>query len=224
MNDADHRAPPDADDRRSAIGEQWDERYRSAPRVFRAEPDETLVELVGPLRPGSAVDLGAGEGRNAIWLAARGWAVLAVDASAVALERLAETATADDLAVEGRHEELMTYLEAARGRGESFDLVVLAFVHPEPGDRGTLLSGAAGVVAPGGHLFVIGHHLASFGVVGPPDPGRLYTEEELEAHVDGLEVLSVEQRRGTTDVEVAGTDVWLWASRPDETPFGRHPL
>ncbi len=212
------RPPPAAssavDDRRAAIGEAWDERYRAAPRLFRAEPDQTLVQLVTPLPPGRAVDLGAGEGRNSLWLAASGWAVVAVDASTVALERLARAASEDDLPVERVHEDLATYLAAASARHESFALVVLAFVHPEPEERGALLAAAAGAVGPGGHFFVIGHHLASLGVVGPPDPGRLYTEQELVAHVDGLEVLEVEQRRGESDAGVPGTDVWLWARRP----------
>jgi LmbE family N-acetylglucosaminyl deacetylase/SAM-dependent methyltransferase len=214
-----------AADRRAAIGQDWDRRYLSAPRVFRPEPDETLVELVSPLVPGRTVDLGSGEGRNSLWLARRGWQVVAVDASKVALGRLAESASAEHLAVEGVQEELMSYLDSARVRADTFDLVVLAFVHPEPGELATMLGAAAAVVAPGGHLFVVGHHQRSLGVSGPPDPARLYSEEDLAEGVSGLDILGLEQRPGASDVTEPGIDVWVWARRPAvEDPGGPRPV
>lgn len=78
--------------------------------MFRAEPDESLVELVSPLPPGRAVDLGAGEGRNSLWLAREGWDVVAVDASEVALDRLSRAAAVEGVEVLG--------LEQRRGKSD----------------------------------------------------------------------------------------------------------
>ena len=65
----------------------WDERYAASDLVWSAEPNRFVAELVSPLTPGSAIDIAAGEGRNAIWMALRGWTVVATDFSEVAVER-----------------------------------------------------------------------------------------------------------------------------------------
>ena len=207
-------SPPD---KHSPVGEEWDRRYASTPRLFRAEPDETLVELVTPLPPGHAVDLGAGEGRNSLWLATRGWDVVAVDVSGEALGRLDHAATSEDLPVLTIADEITTYLEGVETRRDTFDLVVLAYVHPEPAVRAELLQAAAHIVAPGGFLFVVGHHRLSHGVAGPFDPTRLYVEDDLIDAAHGLDVLRLEQRHGSSDIAEPGTDVVLWARRPEET-------
>jgi len=100
--------PPERHHALRTLGEEWDQRYASAPQVFRAEPDETLVDLVSPLHPGRAVDLGAGEGRNSLWLAAEGWDVTAVDASEVGLERLRVRAAAEHLSVSTAVDDLVS--------------------------------------------------------------------------------------------------------------------
>lgn len=206
-------------DGRSKLAEEWDRRYASTPQVFRAEPDESLVELASPLSPGRAVDLGAGEGRNSLWLARQGWRVVAVDASRVALDRLARAAALEGLPVETVVDDLVSYLAAARLGAVVFDLVVLAYVHPDPPRRAELLAAAAGSLAPDGRLFVVAHHRSSLGVTGPPDPARLYTEEDLSG-LPGIEVLCLEQRRGHSDVAEPGRDVVLWA-RPAAPGQGR---
>lgn len=203
------------DERRRRVAAEWDERYRERERLFRPEPDETLVALVSALSPGTALDVGAGEGRNSLWLAQRAWDVVAVDASAVALDRLRAFAAQDGLEVETACEDAFDYLKAAAGRHRNFDLVVVAFLHPPRDERARLLRGAAARVAPGGHLFVVAHHLASLGRVGPPDADRLYVEADLEqAGTEGLEVLRLETRSGMSDVTEPGVDVFLWAARP----------
>jgi ubiquinone/menaquinone biosynthesis C-methylase UbiE len=67
--------------------ERWDDRYRTDELIWRAEPNRFLVEEVVGLAPGRALDLACGEGRNALWLAERGWQVTAVDFSAVGLAK-----------------------------------------------------------------------------------------------------------------------------------------
>jgi SAM-dependent methyltransferase len=205
-------------DRLTSLAGEWDRRYESAPRVFRAEPDETLAELVAPLTPGRAVDLGAGEGRNSLWLASCGWDVAAVDLSSVALERLRELAAAEGLAVETVQGDLVGYVGTIADDEPGFDLAVLAYIHPGPDERTTILEASARSLAPGGHLFVVGHHVASFGVVGPPDASRLYREEDVVAALSGLEILRLEQRRGASDVHEPGTDLVVWARRSRAGP------
>jgi 2-polyprenyl-3-methyl-5-hydroxy-6-metoxy-1,4-benzoquinol methylase len=61
----------------------WDLRYQAQERVFGADPSGFLGPEVGPLVPGRALDLGCGEGRNALWLAERGWTVTGIDHSSV---------------------------------------------------------------------------------------------------------------------------------------------
>ena len=74
--------------------EQWDERYRADELIWKVEPNRFLVEEVAGLVPGRALDLACGEGRNALWLAERGWQVTAVDFSAVGLEKARRLASA----------------------------------------------------------------------------------------------------------------------------------
>src|SRR5205085_7170171 len=80
--------------------EQWDARYRAEPDLWTKEPNAELAQFAAELEPGRALDVGAGDGRNAIWLANRGWAVTALDLSAVALQRSAERAAAQGTQLE----------------------------------------------------------------------------------------------------------------------------
>ena len=83
MTEHDHPA----DTGNVSAAEVWDEKYRSRARIWSGEPNPQLIAEAAPLPPGTALDLGCGEGADAIWLASRGWKVTAVDVSAVALER-----------------------------------------------------------------------------------------------------------------------------------------
>ncbi|HQU25500.1 MAG TPA: PIG-L family deacetylase [Acidimicrobiales bacterium] len=204
-----------AEARRRDVAAQWDPRYGAGGRVFTTEPSEALVELVSGLVPGRAVDLGAGEGRNSLWLARRGWRVVAVDASRVALDRLEAAAADEGLAVETVVADLTGYLDAEGLAGRRFDLALLAYVHPAPDERDALLETAARALAPGGHLLVVGHHRSALGRSGPPDPARLYTTDDLR-RVVGVEVISLGERTGANDARDESTDVVLWARRPGE--------
>ncbi len=169
---------------------EWDRRYAARSHLFHVEPDSALVDLAGHLTPGRAVDLGAGEGRNSLWLASRGWQVVAVDSSEVALGRTSQAASDAGLQIETVQADMTEFL----ARGDRFDLVVIANIHPQPHDRAMLLAAASAAVAPGGHLFLIGHHIECYGHAGPPDPERLYTEERLRDAFPGLTVERLERR------------------------------
>ncbi len=194
--------------------ESWDQRYAAAPRLFSHEADTAMIELVTPLTPGRAVDLGAGEGRNSLWLARRGWRVTAVDQSSVALERLRSAAAAEGLPVTPR----LGDIHAVLAGGETYDLVLVANIHPPAEERTALLLAATRAVARGGHLLVVGHHVDALGRVGPLDTTRLYTEEALAGSVPGLRILSLERRERTHggDTGELVVDVVLWAAAPGE--------
>ncbi len=200
---------------------EWNEMYASRERLFSAEPDAALVELAAGLEPGRALDLGAGEGRNSLWLARSGWEVTAIDLSDVALGRLADAAARAGLTLTTVVGDIEEYLaHAAR-----IDLVVLANLHPLPEERTRLFRLAAEALVPGGHLFLVGHHLDSLGRAGPPQAERLYTEETLRDAFPGLELLRLERRAGHIgDTAEPLVDVIAWAVRsgdPGDTASGR---
>lgn len=80
--------------------QEWDDRYATTELIWGAEPNQFLVREVADLPAGKALDLATGEGRNAIWLARRGWDVTGVDFSAVALGKAREIAADLDVSIE----------------------------------------------------------------------------------------------------------------------------
>jgi 2-polyprenyl-3-methyl-5-hydroxy-6-metoxy-1,4-benzoquinol methylase len=130
---------------------EWNARYLESDQIWSGNPNVALVREVTGLAPGSALDLGCGEGADAIWLAKHGWAVTGVDISDVALERARKHVAAEGVAVDF----VLDDLAASPGR---FDLVTSFFLHvPEPELRERTLRVAAESVAPGGTLLVVGH-------------------------------------------------------------------
>lgn len=200
-----HRRPPsDA----SPVEWAWDRRYAENP--WPSAPDPALTELVGPLAPGRALDLGCGPGRNAIWLARQGWDVTGVDASAVGLAQAEARATEAGVALTLVNADLLAY----EPRVAQFDLAVVANIHLAPSEREPFFAAAGSALAPGGHLFVVGHHLGSLGRAGPPDPERLYTEERLAGLFPALQVDRLERyERRHEQGEPPLADVIVWASR-----------
>jgi SAM-dependent methyltransferase len=135
--------------------QEWDERYLQSDRIWSGRPNDALVRHVEGLAPGRALDLGCGEGGDAVWLAARGWTVLGVDISQVALERAARHAAEAGVAerVEVRRVNLAE--EFPDGR---FDLVSAQFLHSRAEmPREPILRRAAAAVAVGGVLLVESH-------------------------------------------------------------------
>ncbi|MEY9836838.1 class I SAM-dependent methyltransferase [Streptacidiphilus sp. EB103A] len=134
----------------------WDARYRESHRIWSGNPNAALVRETAGLAPGRALDLGSGEGGDAIWLAQQGWEVTATDISQVALDRAAEQAAAAGVAdrIDWQWHDLGASFPAG-----SFDLVSAQFLHSR-GDtmpRERILRAAAAAVAPGGVLLIVGH-------------------------------------------------------------------
>ncbi len=164
---------------------QWNKRYEEMDQLWISEPDSALVETLGLLRPGRALDLGCGEGRNALHLARNGWEVTAVDFSEVALDRLKAASTEGELNIDIVCEDFNLYIQRVN---KKFDLVVVANIHPASEERFKMYSQIRDLVNPGGHIFIIGHHLDSLGQAGPHDPDRLLSEAEIEKAFLGFEL------------------------------------
>jgi SAM-dependent methyltransferase len=161
----------------------WDERYRSAELVWGVAPNRWVEQEVADLAPGRALDLACGEGRNALWLAGRGWRVTAVDFSAVALEkarRLQEGAAAE---VDWQCADVVEYRS-----DREVDLALLCYLQLPAAQRRTAVRHAAASLAAGGVLLVIGHDSANLadGWGGPQDPSVLFTAADVAEDVDGM--------------------------------------
>jgi SAM-dependent methyltransferase len=168
--------------------ETWDERYAASDLVWSAEPNTFVVSLTGDLPVGTAIDLGAGEGRNALWLAEQGWQVTAVDFSSVAVER-GRARPGGDL-VDWQVADVTTYEPADR-----FDLVLVCYLHLPRHVMRRVLQHAASWVGPGGHLVVVAHAARNLveGVGGPQDRDRLPDEELLAEAAADLVVERLEE-------------------------------
>lgn len=133
----------------------WDDRYGSRPQLFSGNPNGVLVTELTDLTPGQALDVGCGEGADALWLARRGWLVTAVDISQVALKRAAASCADVQDRVSWKRGDLTTTPPPA----DAFDLIcVHYFPFPRQPDH-TALRGLLSAVAPGGTLLFVGHDI-----------------------------------------------------------------
>ncbi|RBY83049.1 SAM-dependent methyltransferase [Geodermatophilus sp. TF02-6] len=165
----------------------WDERYRSAPQLFSGSANAVLVAEVADLSPGRALDAGAGEGGDALWLAERGWQVTALDLSPVALGRGARAAEQRGLAE--RIEWRQADLTAEPPPATAYDLVTSSFLHPAAGVREEVLAGLAAAVVPGGTLLVVAHDPSDLarGIREHARPEYFAPAEELARLLDPAE-------------------------------------
>lgn len=160
----------------------WDERYRSTDRLWSAEPNVFVADRLLEVEPGVGLDLASGEGRNAIWLAERGWDMTAVDFSAVAAERGREHSDSVEFMVA----DVLTWEPDRR-----FDLVLIAYLHLDESEFEPLIRRATMWLVPGGELFMVGHDLSNLehGVGGPPAPEVLWDVDRMVSWLEGLEIV-----------------------------------
>jgi SAM-dependent methyltransferase len=200
-----HTGDHDGDVAELFTQETWDARYAESDRIWSGRPNPRLVEQIADLPPGDALDVGAGEGADAVWLAQHGWRVTALDVSEVALARVAAHAT--DARVGDQVTTLHHDVMSGHPLPGEFHLVSAQYLHP-PTDRFaeiTNLLGAA--VRPGGRLLIVGHHpddLATGLRSGHGHPELLFTPDKVVAALDPQEwdVLTA----GAPTREVTGPD------------------
>lgn len=170
----------------------WDDKYRTQEQLWSGDPNGVLLVEASGLAPGQALDLGCGEGADALWLAGRGWLVTAVDISRVALERAA--AVAGDAKVSWTHGDLVT----APPPAGAFDLVS-ALYFPLPRTTPAALRSLLAAVAPGGTLLVVGHDLDDAHhhqhAQHELDPADYYRSDEIAAALDETWTVEVNETR-----------------------------
>ena len=161
--------------------EDWDERYAATDVVWSIEPNRFVAQEVADLPPGRAVDLAAGEGRNAIWLASRGWEVTAVDFSGVGIDKGRELA--GDVEVDWVVADVLEWEPDA-----PYDLALLIYLQVPAPQRREAVRRAHAALAPGGTLLVVAHDTTNLteGVGGPQDASVLMTAEDVLADLEGL--------------------------------------
>jgi len=179
--------------------EDWNRRYEQAGLLWTAEPNRFLVEEAADLPPGRALDVACGEGRNAVWLAGRGWRVDAVDFSATGLDKGRRLAAERGVAVEFIEGDVTSRAYPAG----AYDLVIVFYLQLERAAMRRALRNAVAALAPGGTFLLVGHDRANLdnGYGGPRDPNVLYTPEEVSAELDGLRVLEAARRRRPVETD-----------------------
>jgi SAM-dependent methyltransferase len=171
--------------------EDWNARHGEAGLLFGADPNRFLVAEVAELPPGRALDLACGSGRNAVWLAARGWKVTGVDFSDVALAQARALAAERGVEVEWVEGDLLDWEP-----GEpAYDLVAVLYLQLPADERRTVLARAAAAVTSGGTVLVVGHDLENLngGHGGPKDPAVLFTPADVAAELPGLQIEKAER-------------------------------
>jgi SAM-dependent methyltransferase len=183
--------------------EAWDRRYADRELVWTSEPNRFLVAEAVALPAGRVLDVACGEGRNAVWLAERGWRVTGVDFSEVGLEKARGLAKARGVQAEWVAADLRDYTPET----QAVDLVLVFYLQVPAAERRPIVRAAASAVSPDGLFLLVAHDTANLdhGHGGPQDPSVLYTAADVVADLDGTGLR----------IERAGT-----VTRPVATPAG----
>lgn len=201
----------------------WDDRYAAEELVWSRGPNVFVADELADLPPGRALDLAGGEGRNAIWLAERGWEVELVEFSQVALDKAAELASHAGVTLTPTLADVTDPVDTVPA-----DLVVQTYLQlpREPSRRATRV--AASLVAPGGTLLVVAHARRNLedGTGGPPDPEVLRTPTDVVEDLagTGLRVVDageVTRSVTTDDGERHAVDLLVRAERPLDVTSSR---
>ena len=181
--------------------ESWNRRYVGRELVWTSAANRFLVEETAMLPPGQVLDVACGEGRNAVWLAERGWQVTGVDFSEVGLEKAGGLAGARGVQAQWVIADLLEYTPEPR----RFDLVLVFYLQVPTDQRRAIVRSVAEAVTPGGMFVAHDSSNLEHGHGGPQDPAVLYTASDVVADLDG---------RGL-QIERAET-----VRRPVEAPMG----
>ena len=181
--------------------DKWNRRYAEREADSPGEPNPVLAEETASLTPGRALDLAAGDGRHALFLAKRGWRVTAVDFSDAAVERGRRFAEAAGIGPgsagkSGAIDWVLSDLTEYTPPPGAFDLVTILFLHIPWSQMQDVIRRGAAALAPGGTFLLLGHHRDNIGrgAGGPQNPDVLYTEKDVSKVLDGLGGLDIERQ------------------------------
>lgn len=176
----------------------WEERYDGPAQVWSGDPNPQLVAEASRLSPGTALDVGCGEGGDVVWLAEQGWQVTGADFSANGLARAARHA--EEAGVAEACDWWQVDARTFSPDGRSFDLVTTHYLHPPDAGMVEVTRRLATAVAPGGHLLVVGHAPSDAHPqhAGASERRAMFLAEDLLPGLpDDFEALVVEQRPRT---------------------------
>jgi SAM-dependent methyltransferase len=173
---------------------EWDQRYRSADRLWSVTPNLFVADRLRSVAPGRGLDLAAGEGRNSVWLASLGWEMTAVDFSEVAVERGSAHSGNVDFVVA----DILEWEPA-----DTFDLVLVAYLHLDHSDLEKVLLRAKEWLSPGGELFLIGHDVSNIalGWGGPQYPEVLWDVPGIVGWLEGMIIVESEVVRRPVETD-----------------------
>ena len=194
--------------------EQWNAAWAEHDEhPWRPGPDALLPPEVEGIAPGRSLDIGCGEGNNAIWLAKQGWRATGIDFAGAAIERARRHAAEQGVAVRFTVADATSY-----DPREAFDLVTLFYVHPPAEALPRTLARAAGLLAPGGLLLFVGHDRSNPDFHGGHlDPAELTTTQEVVAALPTLQVERaelVEHEIELDDERLPAVSTFVRARRP----------
>jgi len=174
----------------------WDERYSTKEYVWAIEPNQFVKQHLADLAPGVAIDLGAGEGRNAVWLGSLGWQVTAVDFSQVALEKGRKLAADHNVSVEFVCADATIYHAP-----DPVDLVLISYLQLPTSDQRIFLENAKRWLRPGGMVFVIAHDQSNIadGYGGPPSAEVCFSVDNTVEALSGLDITTAEVAKRVVD-------------------------
>ncbi|WP_159449093.1 bifunctional 2-polyprenyl-6-hydroxyphenol methylase/3-demethylubiquinol 3-O-methyltransferase UbiG [Demequina sp. NBRC 110055] len=198
-----HDAEPMTDFSRAS----WEAKYREREALWSGQPNAPLVDEVENLAPASALEVGCGEGADAVWLATQGWQVTGVDLSATALARAQVHAEASGVSSHVTFTD--RELSAVIADHGPWELVTSMYTHPGEGGR-WLVETLAAAVAPGGRLLVVGHHPTDPHAAEHPDLARsAFAAEDVADVLDRSEwEVSASIRERVTMVEAGHERLW----------------
>ena len=186
------------------VRDRWNERYLARPRVWSGSPNPVLVDEATRLAAGRALDIGCGEGADALWLAERGWQVLGIDVSDAAIDRARDEAHSRTVSgglglagsAEFRRADLRDWVPERR----AFDLVIAFFVHLPVDERDLVFGRLADAVSPGGTLLLVGHAVSdATSGVGRPAAHLLVDESDLLPYAAGFTTAQASTRAREVD-------------------------
>lgn len=185
---------------------QWDARYCGSDLVWGLEPNRFVSVELEELKPGRALDVACGEGRNTVWLARQGWHATGVDFSTAGVARAVKLAAAGG--VSNETEFVVADVVSGPLPAGPFDAVVIAYLQLPASERRSAVRLAAGVLSPGGTLLVVGHDARNLtdGVGGPQDPKVLFSPQDIVDDLEGVSGLVIEKAESV--------------ARPVDTPDG----